>query len=127
MAALLAAYGAVLAASPLPAPRPNRSSEEDDEERRGSFRTMLDVARDRRVWMIGAIGLLSGPFDETLLGFTSTLDLLVMGSRAYGPTRAVLLGGVSRKVTARSSCPVLVLPRGAEHPLRELLSSGQAA
>ena len=73
------------------------------------------------------IDLVYGDPAETLLGFTSTLDILVMGSRAYGPTRAVLLGGVSRKVTARSSCPVLVLPRGAEHPLRELLSSGQAA
>jgi hypothetical protein len=50
-----------------------------------------------------------------------------MGSRAYGPQRAVLLGGVSRHVTARSSCPVIVLPRGADHPLRDLLASRQAA
>jgi nucleotide-binding universal stress UspA family protein len=60
---------------------------------------------------------------DMLLGFTGSLDLLVMGSRAYGPHRAVLLGGISRKVIAASRCPVVVLPRGAEHPLRELLAS----
>jgi nucleotide-binding universal stress UspA family protein len=42
------------------------------------------------------------------------VDLLVMGSRAYGPVRAVMLGGVARRVIARAACPVLVLPRGAE-------------
>ena len=40
------------------------------------------------------------------------LDLLVMGSRAYGPAHAVLLGGVSRRVIAGAACPVVVLPRG---------------
>jgi hypothetical protein len=34
----------------------------------------------------------------------------------------VLLGGVSRRVTAESRCPVVVLPRGAAHPLRELMA-----
>ena len=33
------------------------------------------------------------------------LDLLVCGSRASGPLRAVLLGGVSRRVTADARCP----------------------
>ncbi len=59
---------------------------------------------------------------EGLLAFTGSLDMLVMGSRAYGPRRAVLLGGVSRRVTAASRCPVVVLPRDAAHPLRELLA-----
>ena len=58
-----------------------------------------------------------------LAGFTVSLDLLVMGSRAYGPHRAVLLGGVSRRVIADSKCPVVVLPRGAAHPLQELLAN----
>jgi nucleotide-binding universal stress UspA family protein len=68
------------------------------------------------------IELLYGDPVEALLGFTGSLDLLVMGSRAHGPRRAVLLGGVSRRVTAESRCPVVVLPRGAAHPLRELLA-----
>jgi nucleotide-binding universal stress UspA family protein len=39
-------------------------------------------------------------------------DLLVMGSRAYGPMHAVMLGGVAHRVTATAACPVLVVPRG---------------
>jgi len=39
-------------------------------------------------------------------------DLLVCGSRGYGPVRRVLLGGVLRKLTRRASCPVVVVPRG---------------
>ena len=45
---------------------------------------------------------------------SENLDLLVLGSRAYGPIHAVMLGGVSRRVMATAACPVLVLPRGAE-------------
>lgn len=69
------------------------------------------------------VELVYGDPAESLLGFTGSLDLLVMGSRAYGPRRAVLLGGVSRRVTAESSCPVVVLPRDAEFPLRDLIAS----
>jgi nucleotide-binding universal stress UspA family protein len=68
------------------------------------------------------IELVYGDPAEALLGFTGSLDLLVMGSRAHGPRSAVVLGGVSRRVTAAAQCPVLVLPRGAAHPLRDLLA-----
>jgi nucleotide-binding universal stress UspA family protein len=40
-------------------------------------------------------------------------DLLVCGSRAYGPVRRVLLGGVLRRLVRRAACPVMVVPRGA--------------
>jgi nucleotide-binding universal stress UspA family protein len=50
------------------------------------------------------------------------VDLLVMGSRAYGPARAVMLGGVSRRVTARAASPVLVLPRGADVNIEALVA-----
>ncbi|HEX7609452.1 MAG TPA: universal stress protein [Solirubrobacteraceae bacterium] len=40
------------------------------------------------------------------------LDLLVLGSRGYGPLARVLLGSVSRKLANRAHCPVLVVPRG---------------
>jgi nucleotide-binding universal stress UspA family protein len=49
---------------------------------------------------------------DTLIRLSESLDLLVCGSRGYGPVRAVLLGGVSRRVAAESACPVIVLPRG---------------
>ena len=48
---------------------------------------------------------------EGLLAAARHVDMLVMGSRALGPKRAVLLGSVSRKVVAAAACPVLVLPR----------------
>jgi nucleotide-binding universal stress UspA family protein len=39
-------------------------------------------------------------------------DLLVMGSRGYGPLQAVLLGSVSHYVVRRAACPVVIHPRG---------------
>jgi nucleotide-binding universal stress UspA family protein len=39
-------------------------------------------------------------------------DLLVCGSRRYGPVRRVLLGSVSSALVRQSSVPVLVVPRG---------------
>jgi nucleotide-binding universal stress UspA family protein len=89
-----------------------------------SARSALDAALAETGDHVEAeIELVYGDPADMLLGFTASLDLLVMGSRAYGPHRAVLLGGVSRKVIAATRCPVVVLPRGAEHPLRELLAS----
>jgi nucleotide-binding universal stress UspA family protein len=41
------------------------------------------------------------------------MDLLVMGSRGYGPLRSVLLGSVSEVVVESASCPVILIPRGA--------------
>jgi nucleotide-binding universal stress UspA family protein len=39
------------------------------------------------------------------------LDLLVLGSRGYGPLRRVLFGSVSSELIGKAECPVLVLPR----------------
>jgi nucleotide-binding universal stress UspA family protein len=50
---------------------------------------------------------------HALASVSPHLDLLVMGSRGYGPGLAVLLGGVSRRVTMKARCPVLVVPRGS--------------
>jgi nucleotide-binding universal stress UspA family protein len=38
-------------------------------------------------------------------------DLLVVGSRGYGPMTRVLLGSVSRQVAQKAPCPVLVARR----------------
>jgi nucleotide-binding universal stress UspA family protein len=43
-----------------------------------------------------------------------TLDLLFVGSRGYGPVRAVLAGSVSTRVAAESACSVIVVPRGVQ-------------
>ena len=54
---------------------------------------------------------------------THDLDLMVVGSRGYGPLRAVLLGGVSHVLVREAACPVLVLPRGAHGGVDKLFGS----
>ena len=39
------------------------------------------------------------------------LDLLVVGSRGYGPVRHALLGSVTSELMQAAACPVLVVPR----------------
>ncbi len=41
------------------------------------------------------------------------LDLLVMGSRGYGPVRSALLGAISSAAIRTAACPVLITPRGS--------------
>lgn len=45
----------------------------------------------------------------------SHVDLIVVGSRGYGPLRRVLLGGVSARLIRAAPYPVLLVPRGAEN------------
>jgi nucleotide-binding universal stress UspA family protein len=73
------------------------------------------------------IDALAGDPADTLLELSRRLDLLVCGSRGYGPLRAVLLGSVSRRLAAEARCPVVVLPRGAMSPLEELMSEAAEA
>jgi nucleotide-binding universal stress UspA family protein len=55
--------------------------------------------------------------------FSHDVDLLVCGSRGYGPIGSVLLGGVSRRLLHRAACPVIVVPRGTERALEELAAA----
>jgi nucleotide-binding universal stress UspA family protein len=64
---------------------------------------------------------------EVLLRISEHVDLLVSGSRGYGPLRSVLLGGVSRRLVDEAQCPVLVLPRGVERPLGETAPQSSTA
>jgi nucleotide-binding universal stress UspA family protein len=61
-----------------------------------------------------------------LIAASKSVDLMVMGSRALGRKRAVMLGSVSRKVADHCACPLLVLPRGGGAK-REALLAGAAA
>ena len=48
---------------------------------------------------------------EALAEATRELDLLVAGSRSYGPLRAVLLGRTTRRLLPIAHCPVMIVPR----------------
>ncbi|HEY8002533.1 MAG: universal stress protein [Vicinamibacteria bacterium] len=50
---------------------------------------------------------------EALVQRSRDLDLLVVGSRGYGPLRHALVGNVSWEVIRSAACPVLVVPRAA--------------
>jgi nucleotide-binding universal stress UspA family protein len=54
--------------------------------------------------------VLSGNAADALAAASQDLDLLVCGSRGYGPIRTLVLGGTSHALVRKASCPVLVVP-----------------
>lgn len=69
--------------------------------------------------------LVDGPV-VALEQFSHDVDLLVCGSRGYGPLGSVLLGSVSRRLIHRAACPVIVVPRGTERALENLAGARAA-
>ena len=59
-----------------------------------------------------ACKIVSGQTANAIVKQSAHLDLLVLGSRGYGPLDRVLLGSISRRVMNDARCPVLVVPRG---------------
>jgi nucleotide-binding universal stress UspA family protein len=58
--------------------------------------------------------LLHGAAARVIAGAADgVVDLLVTGSRSYGPLQRALLGSVSEELIARATHPVVVLPRQA--------------
>jgi nucleotide-binding universal stress UspA family protein len=55
--------------------------------------------------------LLTGAPVPALIERSEELDLLVTGSRGYGPLGRVLVGSVSNRLMTAAACPVLVVPR----------------
>jgi len=89
-----------------------------------------DEARRRALNLVGDVAGLEVEMDVSaqdaatfLVAASENVDLLICGSRGYGPRRAVLLGGVTRHVVRESRCPVIVLARGTETRLSDLLGS----
>ena len=71
--------------------------------------------------------VLDGDPGAELAGVSSDLDLLVCGSRGYGPLGTVLLGSVSKRLLHRAAAPLLVIPRGRERRLESLLGETSTA
>jgi nucleotide-binding universal stress UspA family protein len=86
---------------------------ERDEERREDAQAELDA-------LLAELG--ENATGEVVVGEPATelayaankLDLLVTGSRGYGPVRRLMLGSTSTRLVREAPCPVLVLTRGAE-------------
>ncbi len=78
-----------------------------------------DVAVEWRV--------LTGDAPAALADQGVELDMLVLGSRDYGPIRTVLLGGVSREVLRTAPCPVVIVPRSAADREARIVGDGPAA
>jgi nucleotide-binding universal stress UspA family protein len=53
------------------------------------------------------------PVEKLLEAAEMGVDLLVLGSRGFGPVMRLLIGSVSSRVIREAPCPVLVVPRPA--------------
>jgi nucleotide-binding universal stress UspA family protein len=91
------------------------------------------VARDiaRAIAEAGSVEVsaevLDGYADDELAHLSGEVDLLVCGSRGYGPLNSVLLGSVSAGVLRKARCPVVVVPRGARLDLTQRPAATAAA
>ena len=65
----------------------------------------LDADADTRVF--------AGTAVDALTDFSAHVDLLVVGSRGWGPVRRVIAGSTAAHLMREAHGPVLVLPRGA--------------
>ena len=75
---------------------------------------LLDAAR-RRVSALEDVEphAVYGQASEELAMFSASVDLLVVGSRGYGPLGRLVHGSTSNELARVSCCPLLVLPRAA--------------
>ena len=67
---------------------------------------------------------LEGSPQGALSEVTADYELMILGSRGYGPLGRTFLGSVSAALIEGSHCPVLVLPRGHELELSESSHAG---
>jgi len=75
---------------------------------------MLSEANERMSQLAGADGrAVYGLPGEELAAFGDELDILVVGSRSYGPVRRLVLGSTSDYLERHARCSLLVLPRAS--------------
>ena len=67
-----------------------------------------------------SVRLAGDPADQ-LGEHSAGLDLMLAGSRGYGPLRSVLVGGVSGRLMRTVQCPMIVVPRGVAGAARRAL------
>ena len=57
--------------------------------------------------------VIDGRAPDTLVTHSSSVDLLVVGSRGYGPLHSVVVGDVATRLATSADCALVVVPRGA--------------
>jgi nucleotide-binding universal stress UspA family protein len=67
------------------------------------------LEEDGKIAVSGTV--LEGDPPHALAQASGSLDLLLLGSRAFGPVKRVLLGSVASHVLGHAACPVIVTPQ----------------
>jgi nucleotide-binding universal stress UspA family protein len=77
------------------------------------FQTRLNVAVAELPLELRALPVFErgDPVHKLLEAADMGVDLLVLGSRGFGPVMRLLIGSVSSRVIREAPCPVLVVPR----------------
>ncbi len=89
-----------------------------------SMRERLAEADKRHASLSGVeASAVCGIPGEELKAFGDELDLLITGSRGYGPVRRLIQGSTSNYLMRHSHCPLLVLPRSARTRMGEPIRS----
>lgn len=109
-------HGATMRVYAVVPPTPSRIEPTPEEYRRLISESLDAQLRDEveklESGVRAAASLVRGTPVETLAARTREgLDLLIVGSRGYGPLRRVFFGSVSSELIGRAECPVLVVPR----------------
>jgi nucleotide-binding universal stress UspA family protein len=74
--------------------------------------------------LLDAAEVLEGNAADELARVSAGLDLLICGSRGYGPVRSTLVGGVSSRLAHAAACPLLVIPRAPVPGIATLTGRG---
>jgi nucleotide-binding universal stress UspA family protein len=130
------AAGASLEAATAVAPREwSRSAVVEPYQERAGREAAKGAAKQALQSALDALGMTPAPHGEVVVGepvdvlvdLSGRVDLVVCGSRGYGPIQSVLLGGVSHGLLRDSHAPVIVVPRGADAVVEQFLAGSEAA
>jgi nucleotide-binding universal stress UspA family protein len=92
-----------------------------------TMKTLLDEALARMQALPDVAGsAVYGLSGEELATFSDQLDVLVVGSRGYGPVKRLVLGSTSDHLARHARCSLLVLPRAARNQESGTASDGAA-
>jgi nucleotide-binding universal stress UspA family protein len=100
---------------------PSQVALHKDIERRQREQLQIRVSKQPDEIAIESVFYAGSPHRD-LATQSESVDLMVIGSRGYGPLHAVLLGGVAHAIVRKAACPVIILPRGAKTGLVPLLA-----